>query len=114
MRSAKRLGPKSAGLGMGGFLHRLDLIFTDSKADVNTRVESDSRSAMSCKNDSFDKCPLGGLVLRSRIHPSSISTDPRVVAFTDSRMAGEAIGQQLEYEQLAYISSTLLKTFDSS
>jgi uncharacterized protein YpbB len=27
-------------------------------------------------------------------------------------MAGEAIGQQLEYEQLAYISSTLLKTFD--
>ena len=62
MRSAKRLGPKSA----GGFLHRLDLIFTDSKADVNTRVESDSRSAMSCKNDSFDKCPLGGLVLRCR------------------------------------------------
>ena len=55
---------------------------------------------------------LGGLVLRSRIHPSSISTDPRVVAFTDSRMAAEVIGQQLEYEQLAYISSTLLKTFD--
>ena len=55
---------------------------------------------------------LHGLVLRSRIHPSSISTDPRVVAFTDSRMAAEAIGQQLEYEQLSYISSTLLKTFD--
>ena len=55
---------------------------------------------------------LHGLVLRSRIHPSSISTDPRVVAFTDSRMAAEAIGQQLEYEQLNYISSTLLKTFD--
>ena len=55
---------------------------------------------------------LHGLVLRSRIHPSSISTDPRVVAFTDSRMAAEAIGQQLEYEQLSYISNTLLKTFD--
>ena len=55
---------------------------------------------------------LHGLVLRSRIHPSSISTDPRVVAFTDSRMAAEAIGQQLEHEQLSYITSTLLKTFD--
>src|ERR1700722_3918999 len=63
MRSAKRLGPKSAGLGMGGFLHRLDLIFTDSKADVNKRVESDSRSAMSCKNDSFDKCPRAAVPL---------------------------------------------------
>jgi PIF1-like helicase/Helix-turn-helix domain/Helicase len=55
---------------------------------------------------------LQGLVLRSRIHPSSISTDPRVVAFTDSRMAAGAIGQQLEHEQLSYITSTLLKTFD--
>jgi hypothetical protein len=55
---------------------------------------------------------LGGLVLRSRIHPAAISTDPRVVAFTDNRMAAEAIGQQLENEQLAYITNTLVRTFD--
>ncbi len=44
---------------------------------------------------------LKGLVLRSRIYPSSISTDPRVVAFTEDRMSEGAVEQQLEEEQLS-------------
>jgi hypothetical protein len=54
---------------------------------------------------------LGGLVLRSRILPWSISTDPQVVAFTESREAEGAVEQQLEQEQISFISGSLLKTF---
>ncbi len=57
---------------------------------------------------------LEGLVLRSRILPHSISTDPRVVAFTEKAMEPGAIEQQLEQEQLNFISESLLKTFQWS
>jgi hypothetical protein len=54
---------------------------------------------------------LKGLVLRSRIQPNSISTDPRVVAYMETQMPEAAAEQQLEQEQLAFISDTLRKTF---
>ncbi|HEV3325542.1 MAG TPA: helix-turn-helix domain-containing protein [Puia sp.] len=55
---------------------------------------------------------LNGLVLRSRITPFSIRTDPRVIAFTENRLPDGVVEQQLEQEQLAFISSALLRTFD--
>jgi ATP-dependent exoDNAse (exonuclease V) alpha subunit len=55
---------------------------------------------------------LKGLVLRSRIHPGAISTDPRVVAFTENRMEEGAVEQQLELEQLSFISESLVKAFN--
>jgi uncharacterized protein YpbB len=54
---------------------------------------------------------LGGLVLRSRILPWSISTDPRVVAYTDNVIPEGAVEQQLEQEQISFISDSLLKAF---
>jgi hypothetical protein len=57
---------------------------------------------------------LKGLVLRSRITAFSISTDPRVVAYSESRLPEEAVEQHLEMEQLSFISSSLLKIFDWS
>ncbi|GGB22341.1 helix-turn-helix domain-containing protein [Puia dinghuensis] len=53
---------------------------------------------------------LDGLVLRSRIPPSSISTDPRVVFYTKDRQA-EAAEDQLEKEQLHFIGDTLRNAF---
>jgi len=55
---------------------------------------------------------LNGLVLRSRITPFSIRTDPRVIAFTENRLPDEIVEQQLEQEQLAFISGALLRAFD--
>ncbi|HEY4062727.1 MAG TPA: helix-turn-helix domain-containing protein [Puia sp.] len=57
---------------------------------------------------------IGGLVLRSRILPRSISTDPRVITFTESRMAEGAVEQQLEQEQISFISNSLIKAFQWS
>jgi hypothetical protein len=56
---------------------------------------------------------LDGLVLRSRISSSSISTDPRVVFYTEDRMA-EGAAEQLEQEQLAFIGDSLRKAFQWS
>jgi hypothetical protein len=57
---------------------------------------------------------IGGLVLRSRILPYSISTDPRVVAYTENKVAEGALEQQLEQEQISFISDSLLKAFQWS
>jgi len=54
---------------------------------------------------------LNGLVLRSRILPNCISTDPRVITFMEAQMPEAAAEQQLEQEQLAFISDSLRKTF---
>jgi hypothetical protein len=56
---------------------------------------------------------LEGLVLRSRIPPSSISTDPRVVFYVEDRQA-EGAQEQLQQEQIAFIGDTLLKAFQWS
>jgi hypothetical protein len=57
---------------------------------------------------------LSGLVLRSRITPWSIRTDPRVAEFMENNPSNEIVEQQLEEEQRAFIGSTLLKAFDWS
>jgi len=54
---------------------------------------------------------LRGLVLRSRIRPGSISTDPRVVVYTEEQMPEGAAEQELGNEQLSFITDTLLSTF---
>ena len=54
---------------------------------------------------------IGGLVLRSRILPWSISTDPRVISFTETRMESGAVAQHLEREQISFISDSLLTAF---
>jgi hypothetical protein len=57
---------------------------------------------------------LEGLVLRSRIQSNSISTDPRVVAYMDAQLPEQLAEQQLEHEQLTYITDSLRKTFQWS
>jgi hypothetical protein len=53
---------------------------------------------------------LEGLVLRSRIPPASISTDPRVVFYVEDRLSEDPAGQ-LEREQMAFVGDTLCKSF---
>ncbi|HVU93838.1 MAG TPA: helix-turn-helix domain-containing protein [Puia sp.] len=53
---------------------------------------------------------LEGLVLRSRIPSTSISTDPRVVFYVEDRQA-EPAAAQLEQEQIAFIGETMRKAF---
>ena len=54
---------------------------------------------------------MDGLILRSRIHPHSISTDPRVIAFTESKLAEGALQKELEEEQKKFISRSLIQSF---
>jgi uncharacterized protein YpbB len=54
---------------------------------------------------------IEGLVLRSRILPYSISTDVRVVAYTQRREAETGDEGRLEQEQIAFISDSLPKAF---
>ncbi|MBN9381561.1 MAG: helix-turn-helix domain-containing protein [Chitinophagaceae bacterium] len=55
---------------------------------------------------------IDGLILQSRIPPSAISTDPRVIEYTDSRMSDHEIRTHLLEEQHTYIHNTLQKAFD--
>jgi hypothetical protein len=55
---------------------------------------------------------MDGLVLRSRITPWSIRTDPRVAGFMENNPSNQIVEQQLEQDQRAFISDTLLRTFD--
>ena len=55
---------------------------------------------------------LEGLALRSRISPSSISTDTKVVDFSRQERDEENLPAILEREQIAYIHAQVLKTFD--
>jgi len=57
---------------------------------------------------------LQGLVLRSRILPHSISTDERVIGFTESRLSDSVLEQQLQQEQIHYISQSLVRSFNWS
>jgi lambda repressor-like predicted transcriptional regulator len=54
---------------------------------------------------------LKGLVLRSRITPAAISTDPRVVAWTEGQEDVSKTGAQLEQDQLAFIGDSLRSVF---
>jgi hypothetical protein len=56
---------------------------------------------------------LEGLVLRSRIPSSSISTDPRVVFYVEDRQS-EGAAEQLEQEQMSFIGDTLRRAFQWS
>jgi hypothetical protein len=57
---------------------------------------------------------LEGLVLRSRISPSSIVTDARVVTFTEAQLPTGAVGQQLEHDQLAFVGDSMRTAFQWS
>ncbi len=54
---------------------------------------------------------LNGLVLRSRITPAAISTDPRVVAWTQTQLDRSTPEKQLEDGQQAFIGESLRKAF---
>jgi hypothetical protein len=55
---------------------------------------------------------IDGLVLQSRIPPAAISTDPRVIEYTDSRMSDREMLTHLQEDQHTYIHAALQKTFD--
>jgi hypothetical protein len=55
---------------------------------------------------------IEGLILYSRIHPRCISTDPRVIAFTDSALTEEVLEDKLQYEQQSFIGLSLVSAFN--
>lgn len=55
---------------------------------------------------------LEGLVLYSRIYPTSINTDMRVVEFTRLEREEDQLAQELQQEQQLYITRSLVQTFD--
>jgi PIF1-like helicase/Helix-turn-helix domain/Helicase len=57
---------------------------------------------------------LEGLVLRSRIQANCISTDPRVIGFTESRLKEDIVTGQLKDEQIDFISHSVIRSFDWS
>lgn len=59
---------------------------------------------------------LEGLVLRTRITPAAIQTDPRVVAWTAKQLSanGASLEGELEQDQRAYAGETLQKVFSWS
>lgn len=54
---------------------------------------------------------LEGLVLRSRITPAAISTDARVVTWTNNQVPVRAAAQDLERDQRAFIGESLRRSF---
>ncbi len=57
---------------------------------------------------------LEGLVLRTRLHPSVISTDKLVVAFAKSNHRPGQLGEEMKLRQQQFIHQLLQKTFDFS
>jgi hypothetical protein len=55
---------------------------------------------------------LEGLVLHSRIQPNCISTDARVLEFTNSEESEEQLQEILKEEQEAFVKQSLLKGFN--
>ncbi|HVW62721.1 MAG TPA: helix-turn-helix domain-containing protein, partial [Puia sp.] len=55
---------------------------------------------------------IDGLVLQSRIPPYAISTDARVIEYTDNRMSDREMLTHLHEDQHTYIHATLQKAFD--
>ncbi|MDR3712951.1 MAG: helix-turn-helix domain-containing protein [Puia sp.] len=55
---------------------------------------------------------IEGLVLRSRIHAQAITTDERILAFTESKLGQAALREQLQEEQKTFISRSLVQSFN--
>ncbi len=55
---------------------------------------------------------LAGLVLYSRIQPSSIHTDERVIEFTRLEKEEDQLAQELQQQQKIFITRSLVQTFD--
>lgn len=57
---------------------------------------------------------LSGLVLKSRIHPGSIQTDPRVLAFGRYATPTETLVEILSEDKSRFIRKTIIQAFDFS
>jgi Helix-turn-helix domain/PIF1-like helicase len=57
---------------------------------------------------------IDGLILRSRIYPQSISTDRRVIDFTETALAEGKLRDQLQQEQQSFIRRSLIQSFNWS
>jgi hypothetical protein len=55
---------------------------------------------------------LSGMVLLSKILPSAITTDPRVIAFANKEAAAEELLKILEREEQQYLVNLLIRVFD--
>jgi uncharacterized protein YpbB len=55
---------------------------------------------------------LSGLVLYSRIHPSSINTDARVLEFTRLENEEDQLAQELQQQQKIFLTRSLVQAFD--
>ncbi len=55
---------------------------------------------------------LEGLVLRTRLDPSVVSTDRDVQAFSERRLSQQPLPQQLKEQQGHYLQAVLMSTFD--
>ncbi len=55
---------------------------------------------------------LEGLILRTRIDPSVVSTDRDVVAFTEKRLTQQPLPEQLQEYQQRFLHDMLTSTFD--
>lgn len=55
---------------------------------------------------------LEGLILRTRIDPSVVTTDRDVVAFTERRHSQQPLPEQLREQQRHYLQAVLTSTFD--
>ena len=57
---------------------------------------------------------IDGLVLRSRLHPSAIATDKRIIEFAQREIDEDSLKGIIEKEKYSFWSTTLLKLFDWS
>ncbi len=55
---------------------------------------------------------LNGVVLLSKINPSAIATDPRILAFAQKEAVTDELAVLLKKEQAGYLSKALIKSFD--
>ncbi len=55
---------------------------------------------------------LGGLILRTRIEPSVVSTDKDVMAFSERQYTQQPLPEQLKEQQRQYLQAVLASTFD--
>src|SRR5690606_16419350 len=55
---------------------------------------------------------LGGLILRTRIDPSVVSTDKDVQAFSERRLTQQPLPEQLRDQQRQYLEALLTSSFD--
>lgn len=55
---------------------------------------------------------MEGMILYSRIQPHCISTDERVIAFTQSELATDELQQQLQEERKAFLGRFIVQCFD--